>query len=783
MKLRSALITLAITLLAAGALGASMAALSWNNPAGGSASIATNWTPNQVPTAADALTYNMAGTYTVTFNSSTTTSTSQTFRQGSVTLNVSSPHTVSGGVTVGDLAGDVATTTLTTGTMTSNAAAVVGDASGATGTLRVNDDDADLLLATTAGVLTVGNAGAGTLTITGGGRVQSADRFLVGAGSTATGAVTVSGTGNLGFPQSWLDIDGTGSTHAIGSSGDATMDVSNGGLATIAGNLNVAQNAGSVSSVTVGGFSIENATELSVGGTLAIGANQSAGTAGGIGTVEVNAGGQLNVGGTLQVAGDINGGTGTLHLSESASITTTSLAVGNGATLDLDGGALNIDGGTFAYTNSAANLLLGGVDGPVVTLKGGGAGTLQDFVGGAALTVGGATGANSADFDVRESSTLTITSGSVVIGESSDDDGGMVINSSTFSMPPTKDLIVGASGVGRFEAEAGADVTGGRAFIGLSTGSDGFMRLDGAGTTADLHSIFVGGGTILAGGAGDLILNAGAECNVSASGLGVKIWPSGALEITGSTLSAFDDVVVDGPATLAGGTINADGFILNSDMTALRRDQRGRQHLRPRGVDHGHRRSHSRGRDERDRVQQRRRPRLRRKQRDGARHQQCSPQQRALERRIPHGSQRRRHLGRGFAEGHRDRQRRHRQLRDDQEHVDPGPDLQGAPHRGRTGHLRRRDHIPQRRRVHRDRDRLRPDLRRHRGDAHAHGPAPDGEDDDDSRLRVGRRRDRRRPHAHAPRRRRRDARRPRHDRRRNHQGDRDYPLDTGQRFW
>ncbi|MBK8270564.1 MAG: hypothetical protein IPK83_20600, partial [Planctomycetes bacterium] len=55
--------------------------------------------------------------------------------------------TVSTGITIGDLNLDNATVNLTTGTLNSSASVVVGNASGSFGTLNVNDDDAELIVA------------------------------------------------------------------------------------------------------------------------------------------------------------------------------------------------------------------------------------------------------------------------------------------------------------------------------------------------------------------------------------------------------------------------------------------------------------------------------------------------------------------------------------------------------------------------------------------------------------------------------------------------------------
>lgn len=78
--------------------------LSWNNALGGSAATASNWNPVQIPTTVDDLTFNLGGSYSVTWDAAVANSRTHTYRQGTVTHTISSPHTVSTGITVGNLA-------------------------------------------------------------------------------------------------------------------------------------------------------------------------------------------------------------------------------------------------------------------------------------------------------------------------------------------------------------------------------------------------------------------------------------------------------------------------------------------------------------------------------------------------------------------------------------------------------------------------------------------------------------------------------------------------------
>ncbi|MFN0152173.1 MAG: beta strand repeat-containing protein [bacterium] len=558
----------AILLLAAAAAGASgFAALSWNNAAGGSASTPTNWTPNQVPTSADDLTFNIVGTYDVTLNAGTPASRSQTFRRGNVSLTASSPHAISNGIIVGSVSGDLATTTLSSGAITSSSAVVVGSASGSTGTLNVSGASSDLVLATTAGDLTVGNNGAGELNVTSGGLVQVADRFVSGGNSVAAADISVSGRMLISpFTRSTLDVAGTSLASTVGSGGDVTMSVTNGGRADFAGSLNVAQGSASSSSLTIGGAGI-NASNVAVGGDLRVGGNTSAGSAAGVGVLTVGAIGTLDVVGALEVGNDPDGGTGFLVLDQGATVTTGSLNVGATGELDLDGGTLDIDGGTFTYTHPTVGLIVGGPDAPVVTLSNGVAGTITSVVAGRALTVAGGAGVTVGDFDVRSGSTLSVPSGDIVLGDTVDDFGKMIVNGtgSSLTMSPTSKLVVGLTGDAELQIEEFATASLGTLQVGANFGSTAVVAFE-LGGTVNVEDVFVGGTSAGEGGFGDFRVSAGTVCHVASPGGIVKVWPSSILYVLGGTLNS-DSVLIEGDFvvennSLNNGSINAEAFVL-----------------------------------------------------------------------------------------------------------------------------------------------------------------------------------------------------------------------------
>jgi T5SS/PEP-CTERM-associated repeat protein len=326
--------------------------LLWNSPVGGSAATAANWSPAQVPAAADDLQFSLGAAYSTTFNATVNASNTHTYRAGTVTLTMTTPHTAAAGMTIGDLNGDSATAILTTGEFNVSGPVIVGDAAGSAGTLTVNDDDADFIVANGAD-LTIGNNGDATLNITGIGRVEVADQLIVGSNATSSPQVTISGFQVAPIGASSLVVLGT-SQSRIGQGGDATMTISDGAAATFAGDVVIANGSASNTSVTIEEQGLLNA-RMNVAGDLFLGRNTSA-TAAGVGTLNVNDGGTLDVGGTLFVGGDVAGGEGTLHLTNGGDAQLGGMQVGLEGNVILSGGTLN---SATAIVNDAAGAITG----------------------------------------------------------------------------------------------------------------------------------------------------------------------------------------------------------------------------------------------------------------------------------------------------------------------------------------------------------------------------------------------------------------------------------------
>ncbi len=550
--------------LAAGQPRAMGTVVAWNNSAGGAASVSTNWSPNQVPVAADDASFSLAASYAVTFNSSVLTTRTQTYgaTSGTVTLTCSSPHTVTNGITIGDVNGDNATMTLTTGTLTSNAGVTVASAAGSIGRLNVNDDDADLILTTSAGDLTIGNNGAGTLSITGGGLVDVADRFTAGSNSTSISTVTVSGFTIAPVSASTLLCRGTAAPAAIGAGGDTTLNVSTGALAHFFGSLNIAQGSASTSTATVGGLGLLSA-RLQVDGDLNIAGNQGIGAAAGNGTLTINADGDVTVAGATNVGNDPDGGTGVLNVNNGATLTTHDLIVNDTrGTLNLAGGGfIFVAGGTLDPRGTTLTIDGGGFN-SVIRLIQGATSTLVGSVATPALTVGN-TGQGQLQV-IDAGSTLTCT-GSVSIGEALGGDGVVVVDSGA-AAGLSGTVSVGNRGTGLVNVVNRSSLTTGNLFIGRIGSASGTLSVQNFGTTWTASGDVRVGGDTVSGGTGVLNVLNTAHGHVTSD---LTVWNAAStLNVDNSTLDVDGTLDARGPTTLTAGTINTALFTMsNTSLT------------------------------------------------------------------------------------------------------------------------------------------------------------------------------------------------------------------------
>lgn len=257
----------------------------------------------------------------------------------------------------------------------------------------------------TTGALTVGNASSGDLSIYGGGTVTAGSATL-GASSGLFGAIALNGTGTT--------FSSTGNL-IVGGSGDGDLDIGTGADAITGGQATLANNVGSLATVSVDGAG----SSWSVTGPLIVG---NSGTAG----LHLTDSGLLTVG----------GGAGTI-----------TLGANTGSTGALYLGEYNVEGGTDAGILNAASITTGSGTGKVYFESYGSSKAAPYYLtkdgtsGGAAIAITGATQVqNSFGYTVLTgtntySGGTTITGGTLVAGTSGALGSGTVqLNGGTLSV-------------------------------------------------------------------------------------------------------------------------------------------------------------------------------------------------------------------------------------------------------------------------------------------------------------------------------------------------------------
>ncbi len=564
------------------------AVLNWSNPLGGTASVAANWNPNQVPVATDDLFFGLNQNMTLTFNPTVSQSRSMEWTGGNTaTLRIigtiaaiPGTHTTGGVTITGNAVADT-TISFVQGTLRCSTLTLGATVSSHVSTLNVNDDNAQVEV-TGAGDLIVGSVDDTTLNVSNGGSVSVGGELRTGNLAAITNAdVTVTGINAGSGERSSLSVAG-GFDSTIAGAGDSDLAVSNGAIVTFAGPVEMASGGGT-GTLTVGGVGgagpVVPAT-VQMGGKLDVGTSQVAGTAGGAGTVTVNDGGAVSVAGATQLGGGPTvGGSGVLRINNGGTFATRGLNCDAGGDLQHIGGTLNITGGTFvnespAYTlgNTPLNdpqLVLGGAAqmDATATTNGGTAFRLGSFVGGT-----GAAGMRlEGGSDVRVVA-FSPLAGSVfaTIGDDASDFGDVVVTGagSTLSASSTgSELNVGLNGQGVLDVLAGGAVEFETINIAANAGSSGTVTVNGTGSQMRGRSRINVGGDITAGGTGSLAVGSNGVVEVTGSLVeGLVVYGDGLLTTGAGShidVSTILSVRAGGLMAMASGTIDATRVVLS----------------------------------------------------------------------------------------------------------------------------------------------------------------------------------------------------------------------------
>jgi T5SS/PEP-CTERM-associated repeat protein len=440
----------------------------------------------------------------------------------------------------------------------------VGNSAGSTGTLVVSGTDAGSGLAAllkfdaSAKGITVGNAGAGVLSVGAGGTIQMTGTggLAIGSGAGVTGSVTVTGAGAL------INLGTTSGGFSIGQSGTGVVAVGAGGTIALNGTNGIGIATGSGSSGTLTVFGTGSLLTLGTkAGGIAVGQ-------GGTGSLTVQGGGSIAIGGTgdLGIA-TVTGVHGAVLVGGSGSGAITE--AGSAAAIDVGSfgtGLLDIEAGGFVST--ASGLYIGSSGNGTVMVNGG---TLTDSGN---LNVAGsgtgtlAIGPNGQVFE-------TGTSG-INLGLNVGSHGTLLVSGGTLTATHSsfQALTVGQQGTGSIDIAGTLGLAGvvnagtSTVVLGNSSGSSGYLTAEN-------------GGTLLAGAlsiAGPFSGSSNGSASIGSGGVAqvgsVTVGAGGSLSVSGGTLTSVGQIMLSGLSgnaaslSLNAGTISAAGLQFGTFTTS-----------------------------------------------------------------------------------------------------------------------------------------------------------------------------------------------------------------------
>jgi autotransporter-associated beta strand protein len=298
----------------------------WKTTSSGMYDSGSNWFSGTAPTATDhvIVSRQSSGNYTLTMPTGDTTADRLSVRQGQVTVSIPGGSSYS----------------------------------------LTNPDPAK------PGLSVVEFAGVGSLTVSGGGTMNTQNAMVAGQ-IGGTGTLTISGTGTIWNNVANVSVGGT----ATASGGQGTLNVIGGATANVGGTLNLwrtdsAVNISDGSTLAVAALTNQAATAptVTIGASSNLNITSGGGTTfsgviAGSGNIIKDGGGTFTLTGANTYSGNTTVNAGTLVLAGSGSLANSAIVhVGTGATLDVSGitGGASFDGSRFQL---AANQ----------TLRGGGA--------------------------------------------------------------------------------------------------------------------------------------------------------------------------------------------------------------------------------------------------------------------------------------------------------------------------------------------------------------------------------------------------------------------------
>ncbi len=534
--------------------------LDWINGAGGFAGVSANWNPAQVPTAADNLRFDVAGTYNVTFGANAPASNQLWVSNGDLQFAFPTAHTtndvlISSGT-------NLPTLRVASGTLVSVNGIRAGSTAGSNGTFEVSGSSTNVSISgASSPVFVGGSTGSGTLNVINGGSLTVPGIFAVPYIGGGSGTVLVQGSGTL--RRSMLTIESNIPTYYVhlGTDGTGSVQVQDGGLLTAIRDFRIGETAGLTGSLSLAGGDPIDSARVSIDGDLWIARNDVAGTAAGTGSVSVGSESAMDVTGETWTYDDTPGGLGTLTVEEGGRFATHDLHVGAPATeLLLHGGKLQITGGTFDLTGDP--LRINSATGtPTVELLAGSDCALNSATV-PALEVGGTAKGR---LNVLGGSTLTVHDKLAWVGTSAGGDGTLEVGGGG-TLVTDQDLIVGRAGHGFLLMDGGGQGTFAGLNVSSQAGGSGFVTLTDAGTDAHVIGDFVMSGLVAgsSGAASACTVTSGAKLWLDKPGDSATLWAPAVLHVTNggevhNTLFFYHRGTLD----LAGGIVTGGVLDMN----------------------------------------------------------------------------------------------------------------------------------------------------------------------------------------------------------------------------
>jgi len=421
---------------------------------------------------------------------------------GSITIDTGATLQVTSGTAV--LVGSGGSGVLTLqggGTAGASGELVLGTKAGSSGAMNINDSFSKW---NGAGNVSVGEAGAGSLTVRGGGALVTGSD-----GSGLSGSIGTQSTGNGIVTLQGGDWTAHG-TLQIGAAGTGTLQLLQAGTLE-SGSAVIGVSGGSKGSVSVGGAG----SVWSVGGNLTVGSN-------GAGTLGIFNAGLVN--NANAVIGDKAGSSGVVTVTGLGSLWQNSgiLTVGGdgAASLTIDAGTVTAGGASMGSNFSPVQVMI---------TNHGAMNVLGDVsIGGAGST--GLTIQNGGTFDSGVNAAIGGAGGDTLVTVTGPDSSWTLHGNGVLTIDDKGSLLV----------MDGATVTSNSIFVdsgGLLNGQGGHI----------IGSVFNNGGTITPGDATGVM-----------SITGNYVQSSGTLlfEIDGLNPAQFDRLVIQGLANITGGSID-----------------------------------------------------------------------------------------------------------------------------------------------------------------------------------------------------------------------------------